>query len=322
MSKINRGTGEKSPEPFRTHAGKYEDLALPVFPCNGKKPALPWGRLKTRMVKPETLTKWEERFPACNIAMTTGRLSNITVVDCDDPDKPVPELIEEYGYTPVIVRTPSGGHHLYYKNSGEASRIRVKGKIDIKGHGGYVLVPPSYNPETGKQYAFIYGSILDLTNLPPMKAVEQVQLITEGRRNGELFYYLKEQAFDCQQLSELEKLAYDFNRHHLKPSLPPEEVKRTVKKIWQYKQEGRLFRKGDRFLNIEMNEKAKALMFQHPPAWALYTHLVFSHKGIRKEFAVGQKGVGKSVNWAPGTVKSIDKCRLAGMHLQRWRRQG
>ena len=44
---------------------------------------------------------------------------------------PVAELMAQYGKTPVVVQTPSGGHHLYYRQNGERNGSGLQGrKID------------------------------------------------------------------------------------------------------------------------------------------------------------------------------------------------
>ena len=70
-----------------------------------------------------------------NIGMICGA-SRVTVVDYDGNDPAELDVIEHlFGKTPVIVATPSGGFHLYYRHNGEGNRnLRLSHglKVDIK----------------------------------------------------------------------------------------------------------------------------------------------------------------------------------------------
>ncbi len=71
---------------------------------------------------------------------------------------------------PLVTGTPSGGVHLWYRTTGERCQVRLDGlKVDIKGIGGMVVVPPSIRPtgqHAGKAYTFVKGSWDDLIHLP------------------------------------------------------------------------------------------------------------------------------------------------------------
>jgi hypothetical protein len=45
----------------------------------------------------------------------------------------------------ALIRTPSGGLHLWFEGTGQSGGAVGKGKaLELKARGGYVLVPPSY----------------------------------------------------------------------------------------------------------------------------------------------------------------------------------
>ena len=94
------------------------------------------------------------------IAIITGKLSNITVIDIDNRQKPIKELQEIFGESKVIVETPRG-YHLYYSYNGEKSNTAIEEGIDIRGDGGLIIAPPSTNYQ-GKGYKFIKGNIANL----------------------------------------------------------------------------------------------------------------------------------------------------------------
>lgn len=69
--------------------------------------------------------------------------AGLVVVDVDDPEL-LPELIELYGDTPVKVRTPRGGTHLYYLAppapggaAGDDNGPAVQSRTGVRGHHSY-----------------------------------------------------------------------------------------------------------------------------------------------------------------------------------------
>lgn len=133
-----------------------------------------WNRRHTW--KKETLASVAEKHPFSNLGVNCGA-SGLTVVDIDSPD---PELLryvlEEFGDTPLIIRTPSGGWHLYYRNTGQrllnfryhANRAWQK-PIEIRGRGAQVVAPPSVRP--GGAYTFLRSpGWVNFSDLPPFPA--------------------------------------------------------------------------------------------------------------------------------------------------------
>jgi hypothetical protein len=89
------------------------------------------------------------------VSIVTGKLSGILVLDVDGPEGE--EELKKHGHpgTPMV-RTPSGGLHLYFKHPDTEVRtgIRVAPGLDVKANGGYVVAPPSVGP-TGKAYEWV-----------------------------------------------------------------------------------------------------------------------------------------------------------------------
>lgn len=328
MSLINTGTGGQPPEPFRTHAEKYLEAGLSVFPVggdDGKKPLVTWKHWQSKRPEPKTLYGWFDRFPCANVAIVTGELSGITVVDSDNPKITLRELFAIYGETPLVASTPSGGCHLYYKYNNEQSKVDKSRKVDIRGSGGFVVAPPSFNPITGAMYHFIIGDIWDFADLPFMKnnngittkKYNEIQRgsngkatdkYSEGERNIALFHYLKDNAHSCADIEALRVLAYDYNESHLKPSIDKSEyyqIEGTLNKVWQYKQENRLFKKGKQTIVLDM-DKIRELMFKYPPALSMYVDLLSCHKK-GSTFSIVPKGYDKRCGWSDSTVSKYIK---------------
>jgi hypothetical protein len=121
---------------------------FPVFPCNSKKQPVCAGGFKAATQDPEILTKLFTNPNAALIGMPTGSISGISVVDIDVRDGKAGEQWmnnnkAELGLT-KIVQTQSGGWHYYYRHVvGITNTAGIAQCVDIRGEGGYVIVPPS-----------------------------------------------------------------------------------------------------------------------------------------------------------------------------------
>ena len=302
MAYINKGTEGQPSEPFRMQAETYIDMGLSVIPVDGKKPSVKWDYLQKIQPTNAQIKKWIKNHPEKNIGIITGKLSNITVVDCDDPEKSVFELYELYGETPVVIRTPSGGCHLYYRFNGESNSKLKKLKGDIKADGGLVVAPPSYNPKTGELYHFIEGDLTDFSNLPTMKPQDEddKRIYYDGERNNNLYNAVKEQAFIINTREELQEFADKFNQEQLSPPEKQGQVNATVKSVWGYKTEGKLFNKGEQFVVLDVNQIDK-IAYDYPPALMLYYDLKKCHFD-RKSFNICTKSYYKRLKCSQGTL--------------------
>jgi hypothetical protein len=133
----------------------YAKMSIPVFPCKpgGKEPLTSHGHLDAS-TDPERIRAWWSRWPDANIAMPTGKRSGLVVVDVDPEHggyDSLAELHEEGHELPLTATIKTGGrvpgvHH--YFNYPEGVEIRNSASklgpgLDIRGEGGYVIVPPS-----------------------------------------------------------------------------------------------------------------------------------------------------------------------------------
>src|SRR5438105_15294327 len=68
----------------------------------------------------------------------------------------------------MVVRS-GGGLHRYFDGCGLAirnwQRLHGIGGLDGRGHGGFIVLPPSIHPETGERYEFL-TELLPVTALP------------------------------------------------------------------------------------------------------------------------------------------------------------
>jgi hypothetical protein len=135
---------------------------IPVEP-RGKRPLVPWRRLQTRAASPAQIGFWFERWPDANVAIVTGRLSGLVVVDIDPRhggDRSLGAFEAEHGRLPATVEslTGGGGRHLYFAHPGTRTpnRVNVLPGIDVRGDGGCVVAPPSVHP-SGRPYGWRAG---------------------------------------------------------------------------------------------------------------------------------------------------------------------
>nr|WP_232523726.1 bifunctional DNA primase/polymerase [Nocardioides sp. MAH-18] len=124
------------------------DAGFHVFPVEGKEPRVRWGSAATRDA--EQLLAWWRRWPDAGVAVDCGR-SGVVVVDLDVKDgvdgvTAWKELADGRAPATFCAVTPSGGRHLYYRDSARSYRnsaSQVAPGVDVRGVGGYVVAPPS-----------------------------------------------------------------------------------------------------------------------------------------------------------------------------------
>ena len=132
------------------YALSYANQGYAVFPLqpNGKQPLTPHG-FKDATRDPEVIRQWWEQWPDANVGIATGRVSGIIVLNVDRKhgvDGVVSAAELELPDT-LVIRTPSGGYHLFFKAPPAAivpRRIGVKPGLDVLGEGGYVVAAGSW----------------------------------------------------------------------------------------------------------------------------------------------------------------------------------
>ena len=154
-----------------TAALDYARGGLPVFPCRraDKSPLTRHG-FKDATTDTQQIRNWWREWSDAMIGMPTGRVSGIDVLDLDlKPDEYIDgrEFVPNWReLSPVIVRTPSGGVHGWFKSAGtiRSSSDQIAPGVDTRGEGGYAIVPPSRHRDG--DYSFINGDINDIGRLP------------------------------------------------------------------------------------------------------------------------------------------------------------
>lgn len=113
----------------------------------GKHPAVKWKEFQTRQPSEKEVRMWFERWPNINIALVTGRISDMVVIDIDPRHGGNRDDVFQQLHTGVEVASGGGGSHLYYVYPSQFpqvfNRAGIKQGVDVRGDGGYVLLPPS-----------------------------------------------------------------------------------------------------------------------------------------------------------------------------------
>lgn len=130
---------------------------VPVFPCipNKKLPDTEHG-FKDATSDQIQITRWWTEKPDRNLAACPDD-AGCFVIDADGNEGQAQLALWEALHGPfpstLRVRTPSGGTHIWCVGRRPSSIKTFAPGIDIRGIGGYVLLPPSI--VDGREYAFI-----------------------------------------------------------------------------------------------------------------------------------------------------------------------
>ncbi len=149
---------------------KYVENGWLVFPCHATehtpldsgKDSKGRGGFYLATTDVNQICNWWELWPDAAIALRTGKESGVFAVDVDPRhcgDTSMEDLEAEHGPLPDTVEseTGGGGRHIFFKWPGQevkCSTGAIAPGIDIKGDGGYVILPPS-DHKTGKTYIWI-----------------------------------------------------------------------------------------------------------------------------------------------------------------------
>lgn len=142
------------------------DLGWPVFPSwPGKKNPLTPNGCYDAKTDPGALQFWWNKWPDANVAVATGNISGILVIDLDykpEENKDGPAELQawerETGYKlpeTVTAVSGSGGQHLYYRY--DPTKVKVGSKvnliwgIDVRADRSCVIAPPSVHA-CGREY--------------------------------------------------------------------------------------------------------------------------------------------------------------------------
>ena len=194
------------------------EFDVPVFACNQDKKPLPGTHgFKDASRDPDTIRAMFARNGAAMIGMPTGAMSGYTVIDIDIKDGAQGEtwLVANAHRLPATLtsRTRSGGSHWWYlavpgmRNS--ASKIAPG--VDVRGDGGYVVVPPSPGYTWAKRLDAVEmpAWLVEALTAPPAPAT-RAAVTSPARLDGGTAYGLAALASACDAI----RTAADGTKHH------------------------------------------------------------------------------------------------------------
>ncbi len=162
----------------------YAERGWPVLPVAGKAPVLrDWPRNAT--TDSTTIRSWWQARPTSNVGIVTGPRSGLAVLDVDPRAggcQSLGELEARVGVLPGTVTslTGGGGVHLLYRYPDRkiTSRANALGPgLDVKGHGGMVVVAPSLHPGSGRAYRWLGDCWQDALPAWPAVLLPAVELV-------------------------------------------------------------------------------------------------------------------------------------------------
>ncbi len=168
-------------------AREYLGLGLSVFPVGTDKvPIVEWAAFQTEAPHPDQLEVWWGQWPEANIGCATGRVSNLVVLDADGVEGFASLRALDTPATTWLSRTGrlEGGYQQFFAHPGPriGNRARLRPGLDVRGDGGYVILPPSLHA-SGRRYEW-RTSPQDLPLAPLPEAVLKLLLDPDGGERG------------------------------------------------------------------------------------------------------------------------------------------
>ena len=177
----------------------YASLSWPVIPLvpKNKRPITKHGLLDAS-TDPSQIDEWWERYRDANIGGCTGHLCDVLDVDGQVGRESLDKLESEYGPLPTtpFSLTGGGGAHFFFQPTGLGNTVRLADlpKLDWRGKGGYVVLPPSVHPNgtiyrwevtpDDTPFAPVPRWLLDKL-APPVVERQPVRPVRRGTRYGQ-----------------------------------------------------------------------------------------------------------------------------------------
>jgi len=134
--------------PIRPDNPACPAIADPGARCECKAPLTEHG-FKDATTDPDVIRSWWRQWPDANLAVATGA-PGPDVLDIDvKPDGSgwaALSRLKRAGLLTgarMLVRTPRGGAHIYFRGTGQGCGALPRHHLDWKSRGGYVILPPS-----------------------------------------------------------------------------------------------------------------------------------------------------------------------------------
>lgn len=224
----------------------------------GKRPLVKWEPFQHTCAKTRDIGRWFRRWPNANVAIVTGMVSGLVVLDVDigqGGDDSLLDLERRFGQLPETVEAISGGggRHIYFAHPGFDLRNRVgfAAGLDLRGDGGMIVAPPSVHPN-GRRYEWEVSHHPDDVALAPMPpwllALARGEApflghslshwqnlvqegVAEGARNNTIASLAGHLLWHGVDPAVAAEFLHCWNRVRCRPPLSDEEVAQTVESI-------------------------------------------------------------------------------------------
>jgi len=136
-----------------------------------KKPPIGWLPYQTQKATENEIEQWFTNKPDMRLGIVTGRISNLTVVDCDIPEaiEQIESMLPENFRVPIAI-SPRGGRHYYFQHEAQIpNKAGVAIGIDTRSEGGYIIAPPSAGLN-GKGYVWLEGCKISDIEVPAINS--------------------------------------------------------------------------------------------------------------------------------------------------------
>jgi len=198
---------------------------LSVIPVSlDKQPLIKWKEYQHRKPTREEMFSWATE--AEGIAIITGKINGIVILDVDmDKGNGFKALKgKELPLTPVV-RTQNGGFHYYFKYPKNAKKVKnttdILGRgshVDIRGDGGYALIPYT------KGYEWVEG--LSLEDVPIAEMPSWLANLVVDKDSTKKVKQVNEYSFTCYTPESTPKIQQigNFTRERLLEWYKQEQV--------------------------------------------------------------------------------------------------
>lgn len=224
---------------------------VPVAPGKKYPPLLKWEPYQSKLPTEAEVAGWWEETPDANIALITGRISGISVIDFDGDEGKQSFVHDLQGAVPKTLfhHTPRGAHVIVEYEPDLKQTAGALPGVDIRNDGGYIIAPPSV--VNGKEYTVHKDRpIIPFASIPPVLngrkpqpaptdrptwVAEALQGVSEPQRNdtaARLIGYFHKKGIP-RDIIEAQMAAF---AERCAPPMSPIELRRTIDSVTRYQQ--------------------------------------------------------------------------------------
>lgn len=245
---------------------KYADKGWAVFPVSKAKIPLTENGFKDATTDKATISNWFSQYTGANIGIATGSMSGgLVVIDVDIDEnagkfgnESLDEWCDKNGcfFSDTLTATTGrGGKHYYFQSSEPfGCKVGALKDVDIRGEGGYVVVPPSKH-KNGMYYKwddedqkivsvqndsdveyFLHEMFKNDSGGDKFEIPEEAP---SGSRNDTLFKIAASYQARGMENEELIQAVQGYNLANCKPPLPEKEVRTIIKSVLSRYEKGK-----------------------------------------------------------------------------------